>query len=412
VQIEQLTLTAASVAVLLWAGLSFYVLHIDRRRTAARSIVGAVLTTLESPKVRHAAEAERVDSVGGLLEQVSRDMVLHTAADGATPPHAAGTLIKYLVDRWGIYTIVREATSHRRSHDIWRRTASLKILFQIDHPQAIELLQRAVDDESGDVASVGLTLLGRSSDPRAIGILIAALRQHRYPASRIAVHLEHSPLRPAEEYRALIADRDPVVRFWGATLLAQFPDVAWVERSLATLMDDPDARVRKAAVQSLGKVGDQLAASVAMRLLRDEAPFVRAHAAKALGELEHAEAAAAVAELLGDADWWVRAAAKQSLEMMGSEVWPVLMRCLDHQDGFVRNGAAEVFQNLGVLDSLIVMEAATDDPSSAKIDLLRRIAAAGGMRLTDSLIERAGEAAAPRIRRLLATMGLEQVGAA
>jgi hypothetical protein len=89
----------------------------------------------------------------------------------------------------------------------------------------------------------------------------------------------------------------------------------------------------------------------------------------------------------------------------------VLMRLLDHQDEFVRNGAAEVFQNLGILDDLIVMEAASDDPSGSKIDLLRRIAAAGGMRLTDSLIERSG-AAAPRVRHLLTSMGLEQVGAA
>ena len=47
----------------------------------------------------------------------------------------------------------------------------------------------------------------------------------------------------------------------------------------------------------------------------------------------------------------------------------------------MRNGAAEVFQNLGVLDSLIVMEAATDNPGATKIDMLRRIAEAGGVRL-------------------------------
>ena len=97
--------------------------------------------------------------------------------------------------------------------------------------------------------------------------------------------------------------------------------------------------------------------------------------------------------------------------MLGSEVWPVLMRCLEHRDGFVRNGAAEVFQNLGILDSLIMMEAASDDPSPSKVILLKRIASAGGLRMTDSLIERAG-AAAPKVRRLLASMGLEQAGAA
>ena len=96
---------------------------------------------------------------------------------------------------------------------------------------------------------------------------------------------------------------------------------------------------------------------------------------------------------------------------MGPEVWPVLVRCLEHPDKFVRNGAAEVVQNLGVLDSLIMMEAASDDPSPSKVDLLKRIASAGGVRMTDSLIERAGDSA-PKVRRLLASMGMEQAGAA
>jgi hypothetical protein len=90
----------------------------------------------------------------------------------------------------------------------------------------------------------------------------------------------------------------------------------------------------------------------------------------------------------------------------------VLVRCLDHRDRFVRNGAAEVVQNLGVLDSLIVLEAASDSPNAVKVEMLQRIAAAGGVRFTESLVERAGPVIGPRIRRLLDALGVEQVGAA
>jgi HEAT repeat protein len=255
-----------------------------------------------------------------------------------------------------------------------------------------------------------MTLLGMSSDPRATGLLVDALIEQRHPASRVAVHLEHSPLRPVEAYRALLRSADPVVRFWGATLLSGCPEVDGVENELAELSSDTDPRVRKAAVQSLGRIGGDVAGEVALRLLRDAVPFVRAHAARALGELECVDAAVAIAELLGDPDWWVRTAAKQSLETLGAEVWPVLVRCLEHPDKFVRNSAAEVFQNLGIMDSLIVTGMA-EDPSSARVDLLRRIAAAGGARMTDSLVERSGSAG-PRVRRLLATMGFEHAGAA
>ena len=81
------------------------------------------------------------------------------------------------------------------------------------------------------------------------------------------------------------------------------------------------------------------------------------------------------------------------------------------RDRFVRNGAAEVVQNLGVLDSLIMLEAATTNPAGAKVAMLQRIAAAGGVRFTESLVERAGPVVGPRVRRLLDTMGLEHVGA-
>ena len=116
-------------------------------------------------------------------------------------------------------------------------------------------------------------------------------------------------------------------------------------------------------------------------------------------------------DLLGDGNWWVRLAARESLAMMGSEVWPLLMRRLSHEDRFIRNGAAEVLQNLGVLDSLIVMEAASDSPAPTKIALLRRIVDAGGVQFTESLVERSGPVLGPRIRQLVASVGLEHIGA-
>ncbi|HEX7941095.1 MAG TPA: HEAT repeat domain-containing protein [Gemmatimonadaceae bacterium] len=200
------------------------------------------------------------------------------------------------------------------------------------------------------------------------------------------------------------------MRQWAATLLARYPDEP-VEHRLADLTRDSDPRVRKAAIQTLGRMGAEEAGDCAIQLLTDPAAYVRAHAVRALGELGRTDQAARVSSLLGDGDWWVRLAARESLEMMGPEVWPVLVRCLEHRDKFVRNGAAEVVQNLGVLDSLIMLEAATDNPAGAKVAMLQRIAAAGGVRFTESIVERAGPVVGPRVRRLLNTMGLEHVEA-
>jgi HEAT repeat protein len=405
--LESLLIGGSVVAAIAWAALVGYLLVIQRRRRVARALVSDALGILQADGVRTRPLSDRIAAARHILARSSREMLMYAAADGAVSAEVFDVLSAYLTERWN-GRLELDAAAHRTARDKWRRLTALRILYRLNHPNVLPLLERAIDERDSELADAGFALLGQSADPRAMDILIAALKRQRHSAARIASHIEHSQQPIADRLKALLHDTDPAIRFWGATLLARYPD-ADVELTLATLTRDADPRVRKAALQTLGRVGGELAADCASRLLNDTEPFVRAHAARALGELERSDLAAPVAVLLGDENWWTRLAARESLEMMGTEVWPVLMRCLGHDDGFVRNGAAEVLQNIGVLDSLIVMEAASDSPAAEKVALLRRIAAAGGVRFTDSLVERAGPAIGPRIRALLGTMGLDRV---
>jgi len=401
-------LVVAALAV--WAALSAYLLAAERSHASARAQVSALVVALDREEVR--GLADRAVIIRPLLANTPRELVMRAAADTRTPPDVVDVLAAHLVERWGLAALECDAARHRTMNGKRRRVMALRILFHLDHARATELLDRALDEPDADVASVALALLGESTDPAAAEILVDALRLRRHPRSRIAVHVDRSPQHLAAQLRPLLVDADPGVRRWAATLLGRYGDVDGLERELATAADDPDPRVRKAAVQSLGQVGDALAGVVALRLLHDPVAFVRAAAVRAVSRLDRQDLAADIAALLGDRDWWVRFAAKECLESMGPDVWPVLVRLLDDHDRFVRSGAAEVFQNVGVLDSFIVLEAASDVPAAGKIDLLRRIAAAGGLRLTDSLLDRAGPHLRPRVRRLLSTVGLEHVGAA
>jgi HEAT repeat protein len=407
--LETLLVTASLAAVLAWFALSVHILRVQRLRISTRQLVTGAIALLERDDVRHLSLADQIDRLRPLASRASRELIMRATADRETPDNAFESLFGYMTDRWGAHPLHRDAAGHRSARDKWRRMTALRILFRSKH-EVMSLLARAVDEPDVEVADVAFSLLGTSSDPRAMDILFEALRNQRHPPSQIAIHIEQSPQSIADRLKENLGDLNPVVRLWCATLLARYPE-AQTERDLAVLTDDPDPRVRKAAIQTLGKIGDIVATDRALHLLNDSFPYVRAHAARALGELNRTDQAERVAALLGDADWWVRLAAKESLEMMGSDVWPVLMRSLNHADRFVQNGAAEVFQNLGVLDSLIVMEAATDSPAESKIALLRRIAAAGGIRFTDSLVDRAGPVVGPRIRQLLSTIGLAHVGA-
>ncbi len=396
------------LAVVAWAVLSAYILGVQRRREATRAALASTLTHLET--LAGATLAARLDAVRPLLTGATRELLMHGAAERELPVHIFDTFVALIAERWTLDSLVADASGHVSERDKWRRMTALRILARLCHPGVIALLARAVDDADADVAAGGLALLGRSLDPRAVDLLVGALASPRLAASRVAVYIDQSPQHLGPRLTGLLHHTDPVVRQWSATLLGRYPDEP-IEHTLAGLTTDPDPRVRKAAIQTLGRVGNDEAAACAIQLLTDPTPYVRAHAVRALGELGRVDQADRVSSLLGDGDWWVRLAARESLETMGPEVWPVLVRCLDHRDRFVRNGAAEVVQNLGVLDSLIMLEAATDNPAGAKVAMLQRIAAAGGVRFTESIVERAGPVVGPRVRRLLDTMGLEHVGA-
>jgi len=407
--LETVLFGAVAIAALGWAALSAYILGLQRRRETTRAALASALAALEQ-KWNH-SQQDRLSAVRPLLGRASRELVMHAAAERDLSTPGFETLVALLGERWTLDSLVRDAARRASGRDKWRRMTSLRILARLEHPQLLDLLAGAIDDGDADVAACGLALLGRSHDWRAADLLIHALASPRLSASRVAVYIDQSPQHLGSRLSGLLSHADPVVRQWSATLLAKYPDEN-IESRLAELTNDPDPRVRKAAIQTLGRVGSDAAGDCAVHLLTDLTSYVRAHAVRALGELGRIDQAESVSSMLGDADWWVRLAARESLEMMGPEVWPVLVRCLEHPDKFVRNGAAEVVQNLGVLDSLIMLEAATDNPAGAKVAMLQRIAAAGGGRFTESLVERAGPVFGPRVRRLLDTIGLDHVGVA
>jgi len=410
--LDAILLPLAALAAVAWAALAVHVLAIARRRARAATTLARLRNLLDAEDVRGLPLADRVARLASAAQEASRDLLMREAASPDTPEPVAECLIAWLVDHWGIAALEHDASTHRSARTKWRRTTALRILRRVDHPRLLELLALAAEQPDADVAASAFALLSELDDRRAGDILIDALTRRQHPTSRVAVHLDRSPIDLADRLVPLLRHRDATVRFWAAVLLGRYADVPHLEDALVPLADDPDPRVRKAAAESLGRVGGTQAAAVALRLLADPVAFVRANAARALGRLARVEHASRVAALLGDRDWWVRFAARQSLEMMGADVWPVLVPCLTHADRFMRNGAAEVFQNLGLLDSLIVLEAASDDPAPQKIEMLRRIADAGGVRLTDSLVERAGPVVGARVRHLLSMIGLQDVGAA
>ena len=249
-----------------------------------------------------------------------------------------------------------------------RRVSALMRITKAHHPAAPQLIRAALADPDSRIAGAAIRALGDIGDDWAVDLLLSALRAGHGSRSRIAAELDMLAPTPGPRLLSLLRDWNPTVRFWGATLLAPYPDLG--ESTLIALTRDSDPNVRAAAVETLGHRSGTAVGAATLARLDDSEWFVRVHAARAAGHVLGAAAAPSITRLLADERWWVRTAAKDALRGIGTEAVPSLLSVLAQSDPFARNGAAEVLQDIGFVDFL-----AADSPNSP---LLERIYEAGG----------------------------------
>jgi HEAT repeat protein len=260
----------------------------------------------------------------------------------------------------------------------WRRIVALRELARIRHPACRTLLPAALTDTDDDVVGAAVRSLGDVDDGWAAGLLLGALRDGSHPRSRVASQLEHFAPRLLDELVELLDDEDAPVRYWAATLLARYeaaPVGHLVER-----VGDTDPNVRAVCIETLGVLKAKAARPRVVAALNDEEWIVRLHACRALGRMGIKADAAKMTRLLGDTEWWVRSAAKDALRALAPRSLPAVRAALDDPDEFARNGAAEILQDVGLVDELMESGA---DPA-----LLERILRAGGPRLRSTAIDR------------------------
>ena len=396
---------------ILWAALSLYLLVAGRRARESAVIVRDVLGELGRLESSSLTPEEQVRAVERLVGRLDRVMLLRIAAALPDKSPLSEAFARVVTNQHKLEWFVQQASASRGPRANWRRIAALRLLAHQGYSGIVQLLAQAVGEHDSEIVGAALAILGRTPDIKAAEILLNALKSQQYSPSRLATFLDRFPLPIAGLLRPLLHHPEATVRYWAVMLLSRHRNVAAIESEIEALTADPAPLVRRAAVASLAQLNPSAAAAAARPLLADPVWFVRAHAARAFGETEDAEHARDIAPLLADREWWVRTAAKESLQRMGPEVWSALVPYLDHADAFARNGAAEVLQNIGILDSLIILEAATVRPSPEKVDMLRKIASAGGTRMTEALLDRVDQQTRPRVRDLLASLGLEPAGA-
>jgi HEAT repeat protein len=312
-------------------------------------------------------------------------------------------------ERRSLPHLLRDAASSRRGK--WRRISALAALARAQPPELHDLLGRAACDRDDDVAGSAVTLLHRLGDRRAAEILVDALRTASYSASRIATQLDLFPQPIDDLLLPLLDDPSARARYWGASLLARYRGVPDLAPALLPLVTDIDPQVRKAAITTLTELDAAIGARAGRERLGDSIGFVRAAAIRAVGNGAAAadatsrhDAARQIAPSLADASWDARLAAKESLVRLGPDVWPDVAPYLDSSDAFARNSAAEVLQNLGLVDRVIDEVGRGTDPGTELLGVLERAFRAGGPRLIDAAAARTDQRRFPTVDTLLTTL--------
>ena len=350
-----------------------------------------------------------------LLDPVSTRDIYRMSGDDELPGWVREESARMALAVIGLPQMLRDATPHRGARRKWRRVSALHVLLHA-RPSAIHALLRvALADADPDVASAAATVLQRIGDARAAQILIDGLRISRLPASRIAARLERFRIPIADLLRPMLADERAESRYWAVTLLRDHHDENGLAAAIMPLVDDPDAPVRKAALLTLGAMLPQGVTRVATRRLSDPAPFVRSAAILALAQVgerspdraRRKAIASSITPLLADREWGVRAAAKDALVRLGPGTWREVAAQLSSPDGFARNGAAEVLQNLGVLDWTLRGIASGAQPTDEAVDVLRRALREGGVVMSKAAALRSKDEPIPGVEQLLRTLQLE-----
>jgi HEAT repeat protein len=399
----------------LWLVMSAYViadrLRYDRQQGRLRSVRRA----LADPSLAALPALDRSVAVRDLLAQLSRDVAYRMTGDADLAPWVRECCAKFALEHVGLQRLLRDATPHRGARRKWRRISALHALVYARPDSIHALLRAALADADADVASAAASVLLRIGDERAAEILIGGLRSARLPASRIAARLERFTIPIDDLLRPLLTSPRAEARYWAVTLLRNQHDHRGLAAEIVPLVDDADASVRKSALLTLAAMQSPEIGRLATWRLTDPVPYVRSAAINALAQTgertpdraRRQAIAAGIASSLADRDWSVRTTAKEALAQLGPATWRAVAAQLSSTDAFARNGAAEVLQNLGVLDWTLRGIASGVRPTDEALDVLKRALREGGVTMADAAVLRTKSEPIPDVHELLRSLDLQ-----
>jgi len=259
-----------------------------------------------------------------------------------------------LLRRYGVGSALQDRAHGRR---VTRRLHALEDLARARAPEALPTLLGAIIDPDRRIQVAAARAAARtiaavpepSRRDELAGTLVAALEAARLPYGV----LEEVLLLADEAAPALVAavlareGASPAFRRAALDTVARLGLLSFASE-VARHLRDPDAEVRAAALRAVARTAvlPPGARDAVREALGDPEAFVRIHAAAAARLLPRKEALERLWDRLGDPSWWVRRAAAESLAELGRAGLGTLGPAAgSHPDRYARDMAAQTLRD-------------------------------------------------------------------
>lgn len=242
---------------------------------------------------------------------------------------------------------IRDELDQLKSRKWWHRAQAARDLGLLGSPSAAEALMALLEDGHADVRNQAMQSL-----VKIVGV--ESLRPILQKARGISrwVSLELSLIVKDFEERAYpylvealsYSDRSVVVFAIEALSLAGF--VTAVEPLMNVAETYPNTHVRAKAIEALGRLGDQRAEELLVRLLRNPYPSLRASATRALERIGSPTAVPLLSERLVTGPAHERLSAARALAKSGEAGMERLREASRDQDSILRAVALQVLEEV------------------------------------------------------------------
>jgi HEAT repeat protein len=196
--------------------------------------------------------------------------------------------------------------SQLSAEDLEVRRSAAVALGRIGDSTATPALINTLSD--GSLAIDAANALGQIGDPRALDGLLVLLGNDDASVRQAAVSALNSLALTGMSDRIipLLHDSDSNVRESAVKIAGYFGYRAAADALIDLSSNDPNERVRCAAIEHLPFTEDERVLDVLLRAGKEETPSVRAAAARALGNMDAPQADRQLIAGLADEDVWVR----------------------------------------------------------------------------------------------------------